>query len=158
MNVFYYERFKQSPSSFPFYNYLHTYTHITLNILYKCSHHEYTILRFAFLLNNLFWKKFPSQYTGLGLPRWLSRKASVCSEGDAGSNPGLGRFPGEGNGNPLQYSCRKSHRQSSLADCNPWNRKRVGHNLTKQYRAHVNNNIIFNNGVHVISISSNWYG
>ena len=37
---------------------------------------------------------------------------------------------------------------------------RVGHNLTKQYRAHVNNNIIFNNGVHIIylTISSNWYG
>ena len=25
--------------------------------------------------------------------------------GDAGSTPGLGRSPGEGNGNPLQYSC-----------------------------------------------------
>ena len=25
--------------------------------------------------------------------------------GDSGSNPGSGRFPGEGNGNPLQYSC-----------------------------------------------------
>ena len=25
--------------------------------------------------------------------------------GDAGSNPGLGRSPGEGHGNPLQYSC-----------------------------------------------------
>ena len=25
--------------------------------------------------------------------------------GDLGSIPGLGRFPGEGNGNPLQYSC-----------------------------------------------------
>ena len=25
--------------------------------------------------------------------------------GDAGSIPGLGRFPGEGNGKPLQYSC-----------------------------------------------------
>ena len=25
--------------------------------------------------------------------------------GDSGSIPGLGRFPGEGNGNPLQYSC-----------------------------------------------------
>jgi len=25
--------------------------------------------------------------------------------GDIGSIPGLGRFPGEGNGNPLQYSC-----------------------------------------------------
>ena len=27
---------------------------------------------------------------------------------DVGSIPGLGRFPGEGNGNPLQYSCLKN--------------------------------------------------
>ena len=32
-------------------------------------------------------------------------KASVYNEGDLGSIPGLGRSPGEGNGNPLQYSC-----------------------------------------------------
>ena len=32
-------------------------------------------------------------------------KASACNEGDLGSIPGLGRSPGEGNGNPLQYSC-----------------------------------------------------
>ena len=32
-------------------------------------------------------------------------KASVCNAGDLGSIPGLGRSPGEGNGNPLQYSC-----------------------------------------------------
>ena len=32
-------------------------------------------------------------------------KASGCSAGDLGSIPGLGRSPGEGNGNPLQYSC-----------------------------------------------------
>ena len=32
-------------------------------------------------------------------------KASACSAGDSGSIPGLGRSPGEGNGNPLQYSC-----------------------------------------------------
>ena len=31
-------------------------------------------------------------------------KASVCNAGDTGSILGLGRFPGEGNGNPLQYS------------------------------------------------------
>ena len=31
-------------------------------------------------------------------------KASDCNEGDLGSIPGLGRSPGEGNGNPLQYS------------------------------------------------------
>ena len=32
-------------------------------------------------------------------------KASACSAGDLGSIPGLGRSPGEGDGNPLQYSC-----------------------------------------------------
>ena len=32
-------------------------------------------------------------------------KASACNAGDLGSIPGLGRSPGEGNGNPLQYSC-----------------------------------------------------
>ena len=32
-------------------------------------------------------------------------KESVCNVGDLGSVPGLGRSPGEGNGNPLQYSC-----------------------------------------------------
>ena len=30
---------------------------------------------------------------------------SACNAGDPGSIPGLGRSPGEGNGNPLQYSC-----------------------------------------------------
>ena len=35
---------------------------------------------------------------------WLEDKASACSAGDPGSIPGLGRSPGEGNGNPLQYS------------------------------------------------------
>ena len=32
-------------------------------------------------------------------------KASACKAGDPGSIPGLGRSSGEGNGNPLQYSC-----------------------------------------------------
>ena len=32
-------------------------------------------------------------------------KASACDAGDSGSIPGLGRSPGEGNDNPLQYSC-----------------------------------------------------
>ena len=31
--------------------------------------------------------------------------ASACNAEDPGSIPGLGRSPGEGNGNPLQYSC-----------------------------------------------------
>ena len=40
----------------------------------------------------------------IGLPWWLSGKESACNAGDASLNPGLGRSPGEGNGNPLQYS------------------------------------------------------
>ena len=32
-------------------------------------------------------------------------KASACNVGDLGSIPRSGRSPGEGNGNPLQYSC-----------------------------------------------------
>ena len=35
----------------------------------------------------------------------ISHKVSACNEGDPGLIPGLGRSPGEGNGNPLQYSC-----------------------------------------------------
>ena len=40
-----------------------------------------------------------------GFPGGSEVKASASSAGDLGSIPGLGRFPGEGNGNPLQYSC-----------------------------------------------------
>ena len=40
--------------------------------------------------------------------KWLSVKDSACNAGatgDMGSTPGSGRSHGEGNGNPLQYSC-----------------------------------------------------
>jgi len=43
----------------------------------------------------------------LELP-WLSGKESICNAGDTGSVPGLGRSPGEGNDNPLQYSCMEN--------------------------------------------------
>ena len=40
----------------------------------------------------------------LGFPGGSAGKQSVCNAGDLGSIPGLGRFPGEGNSYPLQYS------------------------------------------------------
>ena len=46
-----------------------------------------------------------------GLPQWLSSKEFSCNAGaagDIGSIPGSGRFPGEGNGNPFQYSHLKN--------------------------------------------------
>ena len=42
---------------------------------------------------------------GRHFPGSSAAKASACNTGDLGSIPGLGRSPGEGNGNPLQYSC-----------------------------------------------------
>ena len=41
----------------------------------------------------------------MGFPGGSDGKESACSVGDLGSIPGSGRSLGEGNGNPLQYSC-----------------------------------------------------
>ena len=43
--------------------------------------------------------------TSLDFPGGSDSKASVYNAGDPGSIPGSGRSPGEGHGNPLQYSC-----------------------------------------------------
>ena len=56
----------------------------------------------------------------LGFPGGLDGKESACNAGDLGSIPGLGRSPGEGHGNPLQYSCMENpHGQKSLAGYSP---------------------------------------
>ena len=44
-------------------------------------------------------------YPGVGFPGSSVGKESSCGAGDPGSISGLGKFPGEGNGYPLQYSC-----------------------------------------------------
>ena len=44
-------------------------------------------------------------YVYVDIPHSLDGRATACNSGDLGSIPGLGRPPGEGNGNPLQYSC-----------------------------------------------------
>ena len=56
-------------------------------------------------------KIFHSNYhllSFMGFPGGSEDKASACNAGDPGSIPGLGRSPGEGNGNPLQYSCQEN--------------------------------------------------
>ena len=71
----------------------------------------------------------------LGFPGGSAGKESSCNVGDLGSIPGLGRFPGGGHGNPLQYSCLENpHGERSLVDYSPWGPKeldttqRLGHN------------------------------
>ena len=50
-------------------------------------------------------------------------KASACNAGDLGLIPGSGRFPGEGNGNPLQYSCLGNPVDRGANS--PWGHKRL---------------------------------
>ena len=45
----------------------------------------------------------------LGFPDSSDGKESTCNAGDLGSAPGMERSSGEGNGNPLQYSCLENH-------------------------------------------------
>ena len=71
---------------------------ITVLILkYKCK--ILTISKIQYFCHSVlkyFKNSFPSGSEG---------KVSACSAGDLGLIPGLGSSPGEGNGNPLQYSC-----------------------------------------------------
>ena len=51
-------------------------------------------------------------------------KASAYNVGDPGLIPGLGRSPGEGNGNPLQYSCLENPMDGrSLVGYSPWGQR-----------------------------------
>ena len=80
----------------------------------------------------------------LGFPGGSEDKASACNAGDLGLIPGLGRSPGEGNGNPLQYSCLENpmdrgawrarvHRvaksRTQLSDFTHWTFTRIWQNL-----------------------------
>ena len=77
-------------------------------------------------------------WSGLALAQWtimeknrkmymynsVTGKESTFNAGDLGSIPGLGRSPGEGHGNPFQYSCLENpHGQRSLESYSSWSRK-----------------------------------
>ena len=70
---------------------------------------------------------------GLGVPlnfNWSPTdgsgyEESDCGSGDLGLIPGSGRYPGEGNGNPLQYSCLENFMdRGTLWAISPWGQKR----------------------------------
>ena len=62
----------------------------------------------------------------MGFPGGSEGKESAFNEGDLGLIPGFGRSPGEGHGNPFQYSCLENpHGQRSLAGS--MGSQRVGH-------------------------------
>ena len=75
------------------------------------------------------------------IPRWLSGKESACNAGDAGLIPELGRS-GEGNGNPLQYSCLGN-------PMDRWAQQAAVHGVTTSQTEQLNNN--------KSCISSSWW-
>ena len=65
-------------------------------------------------------------HTSYNHPGGSDGKESILNVGDLCLIPGLGRSPGEGQGNPLQYSCSENpHWQRSLAGYSPWGRKEL---------------------------------
>ena len=65
----------------------------------------------------------------MGLPEVAQTgKETPCSAGDLDSIPGLERSPGEGNSNPLQYSCLENSmdREDLQATVSPCSSKKVG--------------------------------
>ena len=65
----------------------------------------------------------------MGFPDHSEGKESACNEGDLGSTPGSGRYPGEGNGNPLQYSCLENPMGRGSWQATVYGVTRVEHNL-----------------------------
>ena len=63
----------------------------------------------------------------MGFPGGLDGKASACNAGDQGSIPGLGRCPGEGNGNPLQDACLENSMDEEPGGLQSMGSQRVGH-------------------------------
>ena len=62
----------------------------------------------------------------MGFPGGSDSKESACNVGDMGLIPRLGRSPGGGHGNPLQYSYLENlHGQRSLAGYSPWGCKEL---------------------------------
>ena len=60
----------------------------------------------------------------MGFPGGSDGKESAYNARDLGSIPGLGRSPGGGHGDPLQYSCLENpYGQRSLVGYSPWGRK-----------------------------------
>ena len=87
---------KKSPDFLPCYwqnesfpNELYRVTATLRSVSHRHTHHTHKICSHLF-------PGFPFSSVG---------KGSACSAGDLGLIPGLGRAPGEGNGNPLQYPC-----------------------------------------------------
>ena len=81
----------------------HTHSHPAFNEgIYLHSHSKTTVKTKQGVWH---WSRLMEPQGAMGFPGGSDDKESACNAGDPGSIPGLGRCPGERQGNPLQYSC-----------------------------------------------------
>ena len=84
----------------------------------------------------------------LGFPHSSVGKESACNAGDLASIPGLGRSSGEGNGNPLQYSCLDNPMDTGACQAPP------GHKSQTQLNHH--QHVYGEAGIPNVTLSGNW--
>ena len=70
----------------------------------------------------------------MGFPHSSVGKESACTAGDPVSIPGLGKSPGEGNGNLLQYSCLENPTDRGAWQATVHGVARVRHDLGTKER------------------------
>ena len=94
-----------------------------------------------------------------GFPCGSAGNATACNVGDLGSIAGWGRRSlGEGNSNPLQYSCLgKSHGKGSLVDYGPWGSQRVRHDWATSLSLPLNSQLWYNHEENIRQISVVWH-
>ena len=71
--------------------------------------------------------------TKWGFPPSSVGKESACNAGDPGSITGLGRSPGQGNGNPLQYSCLENPKDKGVWRATEYGVARVRHDWVTKH-------------------------
>ena len=78
-----------------------------------------------------------------GFPGGSEVKVFACNVGDLGSIPGLGRSPGGGNGNPLQYSCLENPMEEEPGGLQSMGSQRVGHDWATSFHFRLDWKTIF---------------
>ena len=76
------------------------------------------------------------RFLKFGLPRWLSGKETTSNAGDVGLIPGLGRYPEEGNGNPLRILAWKIPWTEEPGGLQSMGSQRVGHDRATEQQEH----------------------
>ena len=72
----------------------------------------------------------------LGLSWWLSSKEYACNAGDTGLISELGRYAGEGNGNPLQFFVWEIPWTEETCELHPWGCRTTGQELVTREQQH----------------------